>query len=166
MNGILVHWWSACITTLALCSVPLLCSILQTFSSCHGLKVKSLASHHGGPGSISSQWKWDMWWRKWHWDRFCSKHITFPLSVSFNWCLILIHPFATDTSYTVILMVGSLLKRFWITAFNSVLHYCIFYWYFYTHMKLGTFHSHLTDLLENGNQARTCWMVIKYSCDL
>jgi hypothetical protein len=23
----------------------------------------------GGPGSISGQFMWDLWWTKWHWDR-------------------------------------------------------------------------------------------------
>jgi hypothetical protein len=27
---------------------------------------------------------WDVWWKKWHWDRFLSKFFSFTLSVSFN----------------------------------------------------------------------------------
>jgi hypothetical protein len=26
----------------------------------------------------------DVWWEKWHWDRFSSEYICFPLSVSFH----------------------------------------------------------------------------------
>jgi hypothetical protein len=33
---------------------------------------------------------WDLWWTKWHWDRFCSQYFAFPLSVSFHQCSILI----------------------------------------------------------------------------
>jgi hypothetical protein len=25
---------------------------------------------------------WDLWWTKWHWDRFFSQHFGFPLSIS------------------------------------------------------------------------------------
>jgi hypothetical protein len=27
---------------------------------------------------------WDLWWTKWHWDRFFSEFFGFPLSVSFH----------------------------------------------------------------------------------
>jgi hypothetical protein len=36
----------------------------------HSLGGKSLASHHGGPGSIPGQVMWDLQWRKWQWGRF------------------------------------------------------------------------------------------------
>ena len=26
----------------------------------------------------------DLWWTKWHWDRFFSKNFSFPLSLSFH----------------------------------------------------------------------------------
>jgi hypothetical protein len=69
-----------------------------------------------------------------------------------------IHSFVTDTSYTVILMVGPLFK---------ILDYSFYlYVYTHTHTKLCTFHLNLADLPENGNQVRTCWMVKIYSCDL
>jgi hypothetical protein len=31
---------------------------------------------------------WDLWWTKWHWDRFFSEYFSFPLSISFNRCYI------------------------------------------------------------------------------
>jgi hypothetical protein len=31
---------------------------------------------------------WDLWWTKWHWDRFFPKYFGFPLSVSFHRCSI------------------------------------------------------------------------------
>jgi hypothetical protein len=31
---------------------------------------------------------WDLWWRKWHWDRFFPEYFGFPLSVSFHRCSI------------------------------------------------------------------------------
>ena len=32
----------------------------------------------------------DLWWKKWHWDRFFSEHFGLPLSVSFHQCSTLI----------------------------------------------------------------------------
>jgi hypothetical protein len=29
---------------------------------------------------------WDLWWTKWHWDRFFSESFGFLLSVAFHWC--------------------------------------------------------------------------------
>jgi hypothetical protein len=31
---------------------------------------------------------WDLWWKKWQWDRFLSEYFGFPMSVSFHWCSI------------------------------------------------------------------------------
>jgi hypothetical protein len=31
---------------------------------------------------------WDLWWTKWHWDRFFSEYFGFPLSISLQWCSI------------------------------------------------------------------------------
>jgi hypothetical protein len=31
---------------------------------------------------------WDLWWTKWHWDRFSPKYFGFPLSISFHRCSI------------------------------------------------------------------------------
>jgi hypothetical protein len=31
---------------------------------------------------------WDLWWTKWHWDRFFLEFFGFPLSVSFHRCSI------------------------------------------------------------------------------
>jgi hypothetical protein len=31
---------------------------------------------------------WDLWWTKWHWDRFFPEYFGFPLSVSFHRCYI------------------------------------------------------------------------------
>jgi hypothetical protein len=32
---------------------------------------------------------WDLWWTKWHWDRFFSEYFGFLLSTSsFHWCSI------------------------------------------------------------------------------
>jgi hypothetical protein len=32
---------------------------------------------------------WDLWWTKWHWDRFIPEYFGFPLSVSFHRCSII-----------------------------------------------------------------------------
>jgi hypothetical protein len=42
------------------------------------------ASDRGGPGSIPGQSMWDLWWTKWHWDRFFPDYFGFPLSISFH----------------------------------------------------------------------------------
>jgi hypothetical protein len=39
------------------------------------------ASHGGGPGSRSGQSMWDLWWKKWHWDRFFSEFFGFPVNI-------------------------------------------------------------------------------------
>jgi hypothetical protein len=31
---------------------------------------------------------WDLWWTKWHWDRFFPEYFGFPLSISFHLCSI------------------------------------------------------------------------------
>jgi hypothetical protein len=31
---------------------------------------------------------WDLWWTKWHWDRFFPDYFGFPLSISFHRCSI------------------------------------------------------------------------------
>jgi hypothetical protein len=35
-------------------------------------------SHRGGPVSIPDQFMWDLWWTKWHWDRFSPSSSVFP----------------------------------------------------------------------------------------
>ena len=51
---------------------------------------QSPASHHGG--SVSCQSMWDLWWSKWHWDRFSSKyffmiaHKGILFSTRVGWC--------------------------------------------------------------------------------
>jgi hypothetical protein len=55
---------------------------------CHSSGGKSPTSHRGGPGSIPGQSMWDLWWTKWHWDRFLPEYFGFPLSLSFHRCSI------------------------------------------------------------------------------
>jgi hypothetical protein len=40
------------------------------------------------PVSIPGQSIWDLWWTKWHWDRFFPEYFGFPLSISFHRCSI------------------------------------------------------------------------------
>jgi hypothetical protein len=47
---------------------------------CNGSHVSSLVPHSGGPGSSPGYSVWDLWWIKWHWDRYFG----FPLSISFH----------------------------------------------------------------------------------
>jgi hypothetical protein len=59
-----------------------------------GLRVKlsdKLIPIGAGPVSLPGQFMWDLWWTKWHWDRFFSESFGFPLSVSFHRCSIFTH---------------------------------------------------------------------------
>jgi hypothetical protein len=47
--------------------------------------------NRGGPGSRPERSLWDLWWTKWHWDRFFSESFGFPLSVSFHRCSMFTH---------------------------------------------------------------------------
>jgi hypothetical protein len=48
---------------------------------CHGSGGWSPASYRGGPGSMPGQCMSDLWWTKWHWDRFFSRVLRFsPVS--------------------------------------------------------------------------------------
>jgi len=49
----------------------------------HGSGGSLPARHREGPGSSPGQSVWDLWWTKWHWDRFCSEFFGFLLSASF-----------------------------------------------------------------------------------
>jgi hypothetical protein len=55
---------------------------------CYGSGGLLLATYHGCPGSYPDWSLWDLWWTKWHWDRFFSKFFGFPLSISFCHCSI------------------------------------------------------------------------------
>jgi hypothetical protein len=37
---------------------------------------------------VQSRVMWDLWWTKWHWDRFLPEYFGFPLSISFHLCSI------------------------------------------------------------------------------
>jgi hypothetical protein len=41
-----------------------------------------------GEKKILIQSMWDLWWTKWHWDRFFPEYVCFPLSMSFHRCSI------------------------------------------------------------------------------
>jgi hypothetical protein len=58
--------------------------------------LRTVISHRGEPGSVPDQRIWDMWWKKWHWDRFLSQHFSVPLSLSFHECSTPIHSLITD----------------------------------------------------------------------
>jgi hypothetical protein len=63
---------------------------LRYFGPCCSLIATSLASSDqsfrrpwlrrlvAGPGSCPVQSMWDLWWTKWHWDRFLSEFLGFP----------------------------------------------------------------------------------------
>jgi hypothetical protein len=53
--------------------------------------IAQTVSRCGGPDSRPGQSMWDLWWTKWHWDRFFSVFFCFPLSRSFHHCSIFTH---------------------------------------------------------------------------
>jgi hypothetical protein len=71
---------------------PIVCVIAHQYSSAtlilcfRSPKEIQGTSHRGGPGSILDQSMWDLWWTKWHWDRFFPELFGFPLSISFHRC--------------------------------------------------------------------------------
>jgi hypothetical protein len=51
-------------------------------------KNGSKGKNPGQEKKIPGQSMWDLWWTKWHWDRFFPEYFGFLLSVSFLWCSI------------------------------------------------------------------------------
>jgi hypothetical protein len=60
----------------AVCTVP----IFRVEDEGSMFLIYILVSHRGGPGSRPGQSIWDLWWTKWHWDRFLSEFFGFYLS--------------------------------------------------------------------------------------
>jgi hypothetical protein len=48
---------------------------------------------------------WDLWWTKWHWDRFFSEYFGFSLSISFHRCSI------TKRNEKTIIFITGLYKK-------------------------------------------------------
>jgi hypothetical protein len=49
---------------------------------------------------------WDLWWTKWHWDRFFSEYFGFPLSMSFHQDMMIVFcPFGQKTIIIIIIIV-------------------------------------------------------------
>ena len=44
----------------------------------------SQASHRGDPASISGQYMWSLWCKKWYWERFFSEHFVFSCQYHYN----------------------------------------------------------------------------------
>jgi hypothetical protein len=59
--------------------------------SCQGSGGQSPASQRGYPGSIPGQSLQNLWWTKWHWDRFFSGYFSLSLSVSLHQCSVINH---------------------------------------------------------------------------
>jgi hypothetical protein len=59
--------------------------LLTTKRRSCGSVGQSTASNSGRPRSIPGEFTWDLWWTKWHWDRFCLPVLRFPLSSLYEW---------------------------------------------------------------------------------
>ena len=57
-------------------------SLSHIFSEAQGDSHSRRPFYREVPVSISGHSMWDLWWTKWHWDRFFSEYLVFPLSVS------------------------------------------------------------------------------------
>jgi len=55
-------------------------SMPAALGPCHG-SGELLACHCGGLGLIPGQWMLDLWWTKWHWDRFFCEYFGFFPSI-------------------------------------------------------------------------------------
>jgi hypothetical protein len=64
-------------TMKAVCSFKTLVSTYKLRSLVAGLSPRR-------PGFAPGQSIWDLWWKKWHWDRFFSEFFGFTLSISFH----------------------------------------------------------------------------------
>jgi hypothetical protein len=63
---------------------------------CHDSGHLWPASKLRGQGLFPNQSTWDLWWAKCQFERFSSKYLGFPLSVSFHQCSILIYSSTTN----------------------------------------------------------------------
>jgi hypothetical protein len=54
---------------------------VRTSQPVHGSVGSSPPFHCGGPGSLTRQHMWDLWWIKWYWAKVFSYYLGFPLSV-------------------------------------------------------------------------------------
>jgi hypothetical protein len=61
---------------------------------------------------------WDLWWTKWHWDRFFSEYFGFPLSVSFHRCSIKME----KQKKNIIIIITGLHNKF--SRLRCVLSFC------------------------------------------
>jgi hypothetical protein len=68
-----------------------MCIRYLPFQLCCGSGSQSPASHSRGPGSRPGQYKWNLWWTKWHWDRFFSKFFGLPVNIILPGLSILIY---------------------------------------------------------------------------
>jgi DNA relaxase NicK len=90
---------------------------------------------------------WDLWWTKWHCDRFFSESFVFPLSISF-------HSIFTHTSSLIALMMEAAS-----TSETSVNFY-------HTTRRCNPQDSHLHSLTHSNNNNNVCVNLRECSCSL
>ena len=108
-----VMWW--CLFSLALplnsgdqvtvCCLQCCVHIVQQAEHCSssvlipGCTMAQVFSYRSVTAEAQVQFQasptWGLWWTKWHWNGFSSQYLSFPLSVSFHHCSILIHSSTT-----------------------------------------------------------------------
>jgi hypothetical protein len=57
------------------------CLVLASWP-CHRSGSWSPTSRSRGQGSVAMHSVWNLWWTKWHWDRFLSRYFGFPVLLS------------------------------------------------------------------------------------
>jgi hypothetical protein len=63
-----------------------------SWNPCQSPGNQNTVSHHCGPVLILGQIMWDLWWTKWHWNRFyptCSTSVSLANSHSSNWLIVM-----------------------------------------------------------------------------
>jgi hypothetical protein len=65
--------------------------LYQSSKPCPAPKLYSPVSCCGGTGSNPRPTMWDLWYTNWHWHRFFSLYLGFPLSVQFHQYFIHFH---------------------------------------------------------------------------
>lgn len=85
---------------------------------------------------------WDLWWTKWHWNRFLLENLSFPVSLSFHQCTIFMHLSVTSAflSYqlTVLVMLTKLCQKS-LNCNCSILQHC----HVIMHCSMNSLTSHI-----------------------
>jgi len=130
------------------CSKPSLFSVLINFV--RFVSVVPRLRRVVVPGSVPGQYMWDLWWTKWHWDKFLSEYFVFPS-----------HYYSTNTPYAFIHLSRTLYTQpvFYALSLNAPYHFTLllklrpmvfaltfFDWFISVYVSLFSYVSMIYDL--------------------